>query len=103
MERRAGWDGGEIVMLTPVGKNLSRPWNRRLLVGQKKPLQPEHVLTVGTGRCDHRMAMSSMRHAQERKRHLRTSTGARHTKKTHRIPPIGFNHPGDTDGDRQKK
>ena len=29
-------------MLTPVGKDRPRPWNKRLLVGQKKPLQPKH-------------------------------------------------------------
>ena len=33
-------------MLTLVGKNLSRPWNKGLLVGQKKPLQPKHVWSI---------------------------------------------------------
>lgn len=33
-------------MLTPVGKDLSRPWNKGLLVGQKKPLQPKHVWSI---------------------------------------------------------
>ena len=33
-------------MLTLVGKNLSRPWNKGLLVGQKKPFQPKHVWSI---------------------------------------------------------
>ena len=33
-------------MLTPVGKDLSRPWNKGLLVGQKKLLQPKHVWSI---------------------------------------------------------
>jgi len=33
-------------MLTPAGKDLSRPWNKGLLVGQKKPLQPKHVWSI---------------------------------------------------------
>jgi hypothetical protein len=33
-------------MLTPVGKDLPRPWNKGLLVGQKKPLQPKHVWSI---------------------------------------------------------
>ena len=33
-------------MLTLVGKDLPRPWNRGLLVGQKKPLQPKHVWSI---------------------------------------------------------
>jgi integrase len=33
-------------MLTLVGKNRSRPWNKGLLVGQKKPLQPRHVWSI---------------------------------------------------------
>ncbi len=33
-------------MLTFVGKNLSRPWNKGLVVGQKKPLQPKHVWSI---------------------------------------------------------
>jgi hypothetical protein len=46
IERCGGWHGGEIVMLTLVGENLSRPWNKGLLVGQKKPLQPKHVWSI---------------------------------------------------------
>jgi hypothetical protein len=33
-------------MLILVGKDLSRPWNKGLLVGQKKPLQPKHVWSI---------------------------------------------------------
>jgi integrase len=33
-------------MLTLVGKSLSRPWNKGLLVGQKKPLQPKYVWSI---------------------------------------------------------
>src|ERR1700730_11624266 len=46
IERRGGRDGGETVMLTLVGKDLPRPWNKGLLVGQKKPLQPKHVWSI---------------------------------------------------------
>jgi hypothetical protein len=44
--RRGGRDGGGTVMLTPVGKDLPRPWNKGLIVGQKKPLQPKHVWSI---------------------------------------------------------
>ena len=33
-------------MLTPVDKDQPRPWNKGLLVGQKKPLQPKHVWSI---------------------------------------------------------
>jgi site-specific recombinase XerC len=33
-------------MLTLVDKDLPRPWNKGLLVGQKKPLQPKHVWSI---------------------------------------------------------
>jgi hypothetical protein len=33
-------------MLTPVGKDLPRPWNKGLIGGQKKPLQPKHVWSI---------------------------------------------------------
>jgi len=46
IERRGGRDGAETVMLTLVGKDLPRPWNKGLLVGQKKPLQPKHVWSI---------------------------------------------------------
>jgi hypothetical protein len=29
-----------------VGKDHSRPWNKGLLIGQKKPLQPKHVWSI---------------------------------------------------------
>jgi hypothetical protein len=37
-----GWRRNRHV--TVVGKNL--PWNKGLLVGQKKPLQPKHVWSI---------------------------------------------------------
>jgi hypothetical protein len=46
IERRRGRDGGEAVMLTLVGKDLSRPWNKGLLVGQTKSLQPKLVWSI---------------------------------------------------------
>jgi integrase len=46
MKRRGGRDGGETVMLTLVDRDLPRPWNKGLLVGQKKPLQPKHVWSI---------------------------------------------------------
>jgi hypothetical protein len=34
-------------MLTrPVRKDHQQPWNKGLLVGQKKPLQPKHVWSI---------------------------------------------------------
>ncbi len=33
-------------MLTPLGKDQPRPWNKGLLVGQKKPLQPKHIWSI---------------------------------------------------------
>src|SRR6266849_5747747 len=44
--RRGGRDGGGTVMFTPVGKDLPRPWNEGLIVGQKTPLQPKHVWSI---------------------------------------------------------
>src|ERR1700688_4659619 len=44
--RRGGRGGGGTVMLTPVGQDHPRPWNKGLLVGQKKPLQPKHVWSI---------------------------------------------------------
>jgi integrase len=34
------------MLVRPVGKNQPLPWNKRLLVGQKKPLQPKHVWSI---------------------------------------------------------
>jgi hypothetical protein len=48
MERPGGRDGRETVMLTLVDKDLPRPWNKGLLVGQKIPLQPKHVWSICT-------------------------------------------------------
>jgi hypothetical protein len=34
------------MLVRPVGLDHSRPWNKGLLVGQKKPLQPKHVWSI---------------------------------------------------------
>lgn len=34
------------MLVRPVGKNQPPPWNKGLLVGQKKPLQPKHVWSI---------------------------------------------------------
>jgi site-specific recombinase XerC len=34
------------MLVRPVGKKQPLPWNRGLLVGQKKPLQPKHVWSI---------------------------------------------------------
>src|SRR6202035_3780716 len=34
------------MLVHPVGRDHLRPWNRGLLVGQKKPLQPKHVWSI---------------------------------------------------------
>jgi hypothetical protein len=34
------------MLARPVGLDHSRPWNKGLLVGQKKPLQPKHVWSI---------------------------------------------------------
>jgi integrase len=47
IERRGGRVGGGPAMLVhPVGRDHLRPWNKGLLVGQKKPLQPKHVWSI---------------------------------------------------------
>jgi integrase len=55
IEQRGGRVGGGPAMLVrpvgknqlrPVGKNQPLPWNKGLLVGQKKPLQPKHVWSI---------------------------------------------------------
>jgi hypothetical protein len=46
MERRGGRDGGETVMRTVVDEDLPRSWNKGLLVGQRKPLQPKCVWSI---------------------------------------------------------
>src|ERR1700675_4109833 len=43
--RRAG-GGGTAMLARAVGKDHSRPWNKGLLIGQKKPLQPKHVWSI---------------------------------------------------------
>jgi hypothetical protein len=34
------------MLVRPVGNNQPLPWNKGLLVGQKKPLQPKHVWSI---------------------------------------------------------
>jgi integrase len=34
------------MLVRPIGKNHLLPWNKGLLVGQKKPLQPKHVWSI---------------------------------------------------------
>src|SRR4030081_1054343 len=34
------------MLVRPVGHDHRRPWNKGLLVGQKKPLQPKHVWSI---------------------------------------------------------
>src|ERR1700694_6097474 len=38
--------GGPAMLVRPVGHDHPRPWNKGLLVGQKKPLQPKHVWSI---------------------------------------------------------
>src|SRR6202040_1081923 len=42
--RRAG-GGGAPMPVRPVGRD-KRPWNKGLLIGQKKPLEPKHVWSI---------------------------------------------------------
>jgi len=34
------------MLVRSIGKNHLLPWNKGLLVGQKKPLQPKHVWSI---------------------------------------------------------
>jgi hypothetical protein len=43
MRRRAG--GGAPMPVRPVDRG-QRPWNKGLLIGQKKPLEPKHVWSI---------------------------------------------------------
>ena len=45
IERRGGRDGGVPLMSARPIKRLL-PWNKGLLVGQKKPLEPKHVWSI---------------------------------------------------------
>ena len=46
VERRGGRSGGGALMLVrPVGRK-QRPWNKGLLIGHKKPLEPKHVWSI---------------------------------------------------------
>jgi hypothetical protein len=33
-------------MPTPIGKDRPQPWNKGMLVGQKRPLEPKHVWSI---------------------------------------------------------
>ena len=41
-ERRGGWDGGGVPMSVRQTGRSQSPWNKGLLIGQKKPLEPKH-------------------------------------------------------------
>jgi hypothetical protein len=46
IERRGGRDGGAPPMfICPVNRGR-RPWNKGLLIGQKKPLEPKYVWSI---------------------------------------------------------
>src|SRR5450759_4815567 len=46
LERRGGRGGGGLSMpLRPIDR-AQRPWNKGLLIGQKKPLEPKHVWSI---------------------------------------------------------
>src|SRR3984893_9446482 len=46
IERRGGRDGeGTPMLVRSVGRD-QRPWNKGLLIGQKKPLEPKHVWSI---------------------------------------------------------
>src|SRR2546422_4347626 len=46
-ERRGGWDGGGSLMpVCRVSPRRQQPWNKAVLVGQKKPLEPKHVWSI---------------------------------------------------------
>ena len=45
-ERRGGRDGGGSRMPARPVDRCQRPWNKGLLVGQKKPLEPKHVWSI---------------------------------------------------------
>jgi integrase len=46
VERRGARDGGGLpISLHPTGRS-QRPWNKGLLIGQKKPLEPKHVWSI---------------------------------------------------------
>src|ERR1700730_12849349 len=47
IERRGGRDGGGYLMpARPPTDRRRRPWNKGLLIGQKKPLEPKHVWSI---------------------------------------------------------
>jgi hypothetical protein len=46
MERRGGRGGGGAIMLVRRVDRDQRPWNKGLLIGHKKPLEPKHVWSI---------------------------------------------------------
>jgi hypothetical protein len=46
IERRGGRDGGGPPMPVRTVDRGQRPWNKGLLIGQKKPLEPKHVWSI---------------------------------------------------------
>src|SRR6202521_1592287 len=46
IERRGGRGGGGAPMLVRSVGRGQQPWNKGLLVGQKKPLEPKHVWSI---------------------------------------------------------
>src|SRR6202022_1743430 len=46
IERRGGAGGGGSPMLVRSIGREQRPWNKGLLVGQKRPLEPKHVWSI---------------------------------------------------------
>ena len=45
-ERRGGWGGGGVPMSVHQTGRSQSPWNKGLLIGQKKPLEPKHVWSI---------------------------------------------------------
>src|ERR1700712_4880635 len=39
-------DGGGLLMSARLAAKTQQPWNKGLLVGQKKPLEPKHVWSI---------------------------------------------------------
>jgi hypothetical protein len=46
IERRGGRDGGAPTMSARPINRGRQPWNKGLLIGQKKPLEPKHVWSI---------------------------------------------------------
>src|SRR5712671_3188860 len=46
LERRGGRGGGGFLMPARPIDRRPQPWNKGLLIGQKKPLEPKHVWSI---------------------------------------------------------